>query len=54
MNISHAQQGHPEDLRRKFRKAERAAKIEMEVVSEIAPFVDESTRCIWPSTSGRH
>jgi len=29
------------DLRRKFRKAERAAKIEMEVVSEIAPFVDE-------------
>ena len=29
------------DLRRKFRKAERAAKIEMELVSEIAPFVDE-------------
>ncbi len=29
------------DLRRKFRKAERAANIEMEVVSEIAPFVDE-------------
>jgi predicted N-acyltransferase len=29
------------DLRRKFRKAERAAKIEMEVVSEIGPFVDE-------------
>jgi predicted N-acyltransferase len=29
------------DLRRKFRKAERAAKIEMEVVSEIAPFIDE-------------
>ena len=29
------------DLRRKFRKAERAPKIEMELVSEIAPFVDE-------------
>src|SRR5437868_11791544 len=29
------------DLRRKFRKAGRAAKIEMEVVSEIAPFIDE-------------
>ena len=29
------------DLRRKFRKAERGAKIEMKVVSEIAPFVDE-------------
>jgi predicted N-acyltransferase len=29
------------DLRRKFRKAERAAKIQMEVVSEIAPFIDE-------------
>jgi predicted N-acyltransferase len=29
------------DLRRKFRKAERAAKIEMELVSEIGPFVDE-------------
>jgi predicted N-acyltransferase len=29
------------DLRRKFRKADRAAKIEMEVVSEIAPFVEE-------------
>jgi predicted N-acyltransferase len=29
------------DLRRKFRKAERAAKIEMEVVTEIAPFIDE-------------
>ena len=29
------------DLRRKFRKADRAPKIEMEVVSEIAPFVDE-------------
>jgi hypothetical protein len=29
------------DLRRKFRKADRAAKIEMEVVSEIAPFIDE-------------
>src|SRR5947209_645244 len=29
------------DLRRKFRKAERAPKIEMEVVSEIAPLLDE-------------
>jgi len=29
------------DLRRKFRKAERAPKIEMEVVSDIAPLVDE-------------
>ena len=29
------------DLRRKFRKADHAAKIEMEVVSEIAPFVEE-------------
>ena len=29
------------DLRRKFRKAGRAPKIEMEVVSEIAPFIDE-------------
>jgi len=29
------------DLRRKFRKADRAAKIEMEVVTEIAPFIDE-------------
>jgi predicted N-acyltransferase len=29
------------DLRRKFRKAERAPKIEMELVSEIAPFIDE-------------
>jgi predicted N-acyltransferase len=29
------------DLRRKFRKAERAAKIEMEVVNDVAPFVDE-------------
>jgi len=29
------------DLRRKFRKAGRAAKIEMEVLSEIAPFIDE-------------
>ena len=29
------------DLRRKFRKASRAAKIEMEVVSDIAPFIDE-------------
>jgi predicted N-acyltransferase len=28
-------------LRRKFRKAERAAKIEMEVASDIAPYVDE-------------
>jgi predicted N-acyltransferase len=29
------------DLRRKFRKAERAPKIQMEVVSEIAPLIDE-------------
>src|SRR6266536_4885753 len=29
------------DLRRKFRKADRAAKIEMEIVTEIAPFIDE-------------
>jgi predicted N-acyltransferase len=29
------------DLRRKFRKAGRATKIEMEAVSEIAPFIDE-------------
>src|SRR5207248_512822 len=29
------------DLRRKFRKAERAPRIEMEVVSDIAPLVDE-------------
>ena len=29
------------DLRRKFRKAGRAPKIEMEIVREIAPFVDE-------------
>jgi predicted N-acyltransferase len=29
------------DLRRKFRKADRAPKIEMEVVIEIAPFIDE-------------
>jgi predicted N-acyltransferase len=29
------------DLRRKFRKTGRAAKIEMEVVTDIAPFVDE-------------
>jgi predicted N-acyltransferase len=29
------------DLRRKFRKAERAPKIDMEVVSDIAPFIDE-------------
>jgi predicted N-acyltransferase len=28
-------------LRRKFRKAERAAKIDMEVVTDIAPFIDE-------------
>src|SRR5947199_10802955 len=32
------------DLRRKFRKAERAPKIEMEVVSDIAPLVDEIHR----------
>jgi predicted N-acyltransferase len=30
------------DLRRKFRKADRAAKIEMEIVTEIAPFIDET------------
>jgi predicted N-acyltransferase len=29
------------DLRRKFRKADRAGRIEMEVVSKIAPFIDE-------------
>jgi predicted N-acyltransferase len=29
------------DLRRKFRKAERAPKIEMEVISDITPLVDE-------------
>jgi predicted N-acyltransferase len=29
------------DLRRKFRKADGAVKIEMEVVTEIAPFIDE-------------
>ena len=29
------------DLRRKFRKADRAPKIEMEVVTEIVPFIDE-------------
>ena len=29
------------DLRRKFRKAERAPKIEMEVVNDVAPFIDE-------------
>ena len=29
------------DLRRKFRKVERAPKIEMEVVNDITPFVDE-------------
>jgi hypothetical protein len=29
------------DLRRKFRKAERADKIEMEIVSDIAPVIDE-------------
>ena len=29
------------DLRRKFRKAERVAEIEMEVVSDITPFIDE-------------
>jgi predicted N-acyltransferase len=29
------------DLRRKFRKAERAEKIEMEVVTDIAPLIDE-------------
>jgi len=29
------------DLRRKFRKAERGVQIEMEVVTDIAPFIDE-------------
>jgi predicted N-acyltransferase len=29
------------DLRRKFRKAERAPKIEMEVVNDVTPFIDE-------------
>lgn len=29
------------DLRRKFRKPERAPKIEMEIVNDLAPFVDE-------------
>jgi Acetyltransferase (GNAT) domain len=29
------------DLRRKFRKAERAAQIEMEIASDIAPLIDE-------------
>ena len=29
------------DLRRKFRKAERAPKIEMELITDIAPFIDE-------------
>ena len=29
------------DLRRKFRKAERAPKIELEVVNDVTPFVDE-------------
>ena len=37
------------DLRRKFRKAERAPKIEMEVVSDITPLVDE----IYPAVSRR-
>jgi predicted N-acyltransferase len=32
------------DLRRKFRKAERAPKIEMEVVNDVTPFVDEIHR----------
>ena len=30
------------DLRRKFRKAERASKIDMEVVNDIAPYIDEA------------
>jgi predicted N-acyltransferase len=30
------------DLRRKFRKAERAPKIDMEVVNDIAPYIDEA------------
>src|SRR5438094_88211 len=29
------------DLRRKFRKAERAPEIDMEIVSDIAPYIDE-------------
>lgn len=29
------------DLRRKFRKAERAPKVEMEVITDIAPYIDE-------------
>ena len=29
------------DLRRKFRKAERAPKIEMEIVTDVAPYIDE-------------
>ena len=30
------------DLRRKFRKTERAAKIDMEIVSDLTPYVDEA------------
>jgi predicted N-acyltransferase len=30
------------DLRRKFRKAERAPKIEMEIVNDITPYIDEA------------
>src|SRR5438477_45598 len=30
------------DLRRKFRKAERAPKIDMEIVNDIAPYIDEA------------
>jgi predicted N-acyltransferase len=30
------------DLRRKFRKAESAAKIDMEIVSDVAPYIDEA------------
>ena len=30
------------DLRRKFRKAERAPKIEMEILNDIAPYIDEA------------
>jgi len=30
------------DLRRKFRKAERAARIDIEIVNDIAPYIDEA------------
>jgi predicted N-acyltransferase len=38
------------DLRRKFRKAERAQKIELEVVNDVTPFIDE----IYPLYLGVH